>query len=194
MSRSGSTQRGPNAPPAREGGRKTNACCVRLKVRAHSHGKASLMNTTPTMNPSKKMDDKKETCGTAADKSDACATTTAKPEACSNTTTKPEACSTTTAKPETCATTTEKSAACANTHDGKVVSISGSTLVMSGCDGQEHSHTVAADAKVCCDGAACQTEDLKVGSKIRVTTQTDDKNVATKIESLDKQAKFAQSI
>lgn len=112
------------------------------------------MNATTTTKPGAKMDDKKETCGTATDKSEVCATT----------------------------------------HDGKVVSISGSKLVMSGQDGQEHSHTVAADAKVCCDGTACRTEDLKVGSKIRVTTQTDDKNVATKIESLDKQAKFAQSV
>lgn len=122
------------------------------------------MNSNTTTNPIKKMDDKKETCGTTTEKSDACATTT------------------------------EKSEACANTHDGKVVSISGSTLVMSGCDGQEHSHTVAADAKVCCDGTCCRTEDLKVGSKIRVTTQTGDKNVATKIESLDKQAEFAQAV
>lgn len=132
------------------------------------------MNTTPATNPGKTMDDKKETCCTATDKSDACATTTAKSEAC--------------------ATTPEKSGACADTHDGKFVSFSGSKLVMSGQDGKEHSHTVAADAKVCCDGTACRTEDLKVGSKIRVTTQTDDKNVATKIESLDKQAKFAQSV
>ena len=132
------------------------------------------MNATITTKPGAKMDDKKETCGTATDKSEVCATTTAKSEACATSTRKPEAC--------------------ANTHDGKVVSISGSKLVMSGQDGKEHSHTVAADAKVCCDGTACRTEDLKVGSKIRVTTQTDDKNVATKIESLDKQSKFAQSV
>ena len=55
-------------------------------------------------------------------------------------------------------------------------------------------HTPSADAKVCCDGKTCKATDLKVGSQIRVTTQTDDKDVATKIESLDKQAKFAQSV
>lgn len=132
------------------------------------------MNATTTTKPGAKIDDKKETCGTATDKSEVCATTAAMPECC--------------------ATTAGKSEACANTHDGKVVSISGSKLVMSGQDGKEHSHTVAADAKVCCDGTACKAQDLKVGSKIRVTTQTDDKNVATQIESLDKQTKFAQSV
>ncbi len=142
------------------------------------------MNTTTTTKPGTKMDGKKvATPIVASTKPEACATTTGKQEACSTKTAKPEACSTTTAKPE----------ACGNTHEGKVVSISGNTLVMSGCDGKEHSHTVAADAKVCCDGAACRTADLKVGNRIRVTTQADDKNVATKIESLDKQAEFTQS-
>lgn len=143
------------------------------------------MNANTTTKPDTKMDDKKVATPVVA---------TTKPEACATTSAKPEACATTTDKSEACATTADKSGACANTHDGKVVSISGSKLVMSGCDGKEHSHTVATDAKVCCDGTACRTEDLKVGSKIRVTTQTDDKNVATKIESLDKQAKFAQSV
>lgn len=143
------------------------------------------MNANTTTNPGQKMDDKKVAppAGGAA-KTETCATTATKPEACGTATDKSEACATTVGKPETCG----------NTYDGKVVSISGNKLVMSNQEGKEYSHTVAADAKVCCDGAACKSEDLKVGSKIRVTTQSDDKNVATKIESLDKQAKFAQSV
>lgn len=86
-----------------------------------------------------------------------------------------------------------KSEACPNTHDGKVVSISGSKLVMSSHEGKHYSHTVADDAKVCCDGKSCRTQDLKVGHKIRLTTKSDDNKVAIKIESLDKQAEFAQS-
>ena len=132
------------------------------------------MNTSTTTKPSTKMDDKKVATPAAA---------TAKPETCDNTATKPEAC----------ATTNDKTEACANTHDGKVVSISGCTLVMSCHEGKEHSHTVAADAKVCCDGTACRTEDLKVGNKIRVTTKADDKHMAIKIESLDKHDQFAPS-
>src|SRR5665213_3503972 len=83
-----------------------------------------------------------------------------------------------------------KADVCAHTHDGKIVSITGSKLVMSRHDGQQCSHTVPADAKVTCDGTACRTEDLKTGAKIRITTKHDDKSVATKIESLNKQAAF----
>ena len=50
-----------------------------------------------------------------------------------------------------------------------------------------------ADAKVCCDGTSCHTADLKVGSRIRVTSSPDDKHTATKIESLDKNAEFAKT-
>ncbi len=142
------------------------------------------MNANTTTKPDTKMDDKKSAAPAGA---------SAKPEACTTTTGKPEACATTTAKPDACATTAGKPEACGNTHDGKVVSTSSNKLVMTGCDGKEHSHTVAADAKVTCDGTVCRTEDLKAGAKIRVTTKTDEKNTATKIESLDKQAEFAQS-
>ena len=86
-----------------------------------------------------------------------------------------------------------KADACANTHDGKVVSISGSKLVSSCKDGKEHSHTVAKDAKVTCDGTVCRTEDLKAGAKIRLTTKPDDKNMATRIESLQKHTEFAKT-
>jgi hypothetical protein len=79
-----------------------------------------------------------------------------------------------------------------NTFEGKVVSMIGNTLVMTGKEGKEYSHTLAKDAKLTCDGTDCKPADLKVGSKIRVTTKKDDRNVVTWIESLDKDAKFAQ--
>jgi len=80
----------------------------------------------------------------------------------------------------------------ATTFDGKVVSISGSMLVMTNNEGKECSHTLATDAAISCDGAVCKVEDLKVGSTIRVTTRPDDRNVATGIESLDKNAEFTE--
>jgi hypothetical protein len=129
------------------------------------------MNSTTSTNPNAKPDDRKVAMPIRAD---------AKPEAG--------------AKHDACGTTTDKSAAPANTHDGKLVSIKGDKMVMSSHEGKDHSHTVAADAKVCCDGTACKPEDLKVGSKIRVTTKKDEKHVATKIESLDKHAEFAKSV
>jgi len=78
------------------------------------------------------------------------------------------------------------------TFEGKVVSITGGKLVMENKVGNQYSHTLAADAKLTCDGTVCKAEDLKAGSRIRVTTKPDDQNVATCIESLDKEAEFAQ--
>ena len=76
-------------------------------------------------------------------------------------------------------------------HDGTVVSVTGDRLVMATPEGKEYSFRVATDAFVCCDGVICSAEELKVGSKIRVTTKADDINVATKIESLVHQIDFA---
>jgi len=70
-----------------------------------------------------------------------------------------------------------------NTHTGKVVSVSGNKLTMTGKDGKEHSHTLADNAKVTCDGKECKLSDLKAGFEVRVTTKDDDKNVATRIEA-----------
>ena len=78
-----------------------------------------------------------------------------------------------------------------NTFEGKVVSITGEKLVMANSEGKEYSHTLAKSAQLTCDGAACQAEELKPGSKIRVTTKEGDRNVATCIEALDKNADFA---
>ena len=80
-----------------------------------------------------------------------------------------------------------------STHDGKFVSVSGNKLMMTNKNGKEHSHMLAADAKVTCDGTVCMATDLKAGTKIRVTTKTDDKNVATHVEAIDKDANFANT-
>lgn len=79
-----------------------------------------------------------------------------------------------------------------NTFDGRIVSLNGDKLVMSNKEGKEYSKTLADDAKLTCDGTVCKAEDLKAGHKIRVTTKADDRSVATGIESLNKNADFAQ--
>lgn len=81
----------------------------------------------------------------------------------------------------------------ANTHDGKVVSMIDDQLVMTNKEGKEHTHTVAADAKLTLDGKACKAADLKLGLKIRVTCTGADQKVATRIEAIDKNADFARS-
>ena len=67
------------------------------------------------------------------------------------------------------------------THSGVVVSAGVGKLVMTNKDGtNEHSHDVAADAKITCDGMECKLEDLKKGCTVKVTTK--DKK-AIKIEA-----------
>ncbi|MDX1947266.1 MAG: hypothetical protein SFU86_17830 [Pirellulaceae bacterium] len=80
-----------------------------------------------------------------------------------------------------------------SSHEGKIVSIIGDKLVMTGKDGQEHSHTVTADAKVCCDGKDCKSADLKPGMKIRVTLASDKPNTVNRIQALDKNLEFPVS-
>jgi len=78
------------------------------------------------------------------------------------------------------------------THTGTVVSVSGNKLVMRerGKEGKEHTHTLAANAKVTCDGKECKLEDLKPGQRIRVSTPKDDPSVANRVEALDKDKSF----
>ena len=89
----------------------------------------------------------------------------------------------------------DKSAAKGETHEGTVVSVAGAKLIMKAKakDGQEaieHTHKLADNARVTCDGKECKLEDLKPGQKIRVTTRKGDKEMATKVEALDKNERF----
>ena len=72
---------------------------------------------------------------------------------------------------------------CTKTHDGKVVSVIGDKLTTTCGEGKQHSHTMAKDAKVTCDGHASKATDLKAGTCVRVTENKDDKTVATAVES-----------
>lgn len=82
----------------------------------------------------------------------------------------------------------------ANMHEGKVVSVTNSKLVMTGDDGQEHSHTITDDTKVTLDKKECRASDLKPGIKIRVTTKKSDEAAVTCIEAIDKDGDFAGQI
>lgn len=74
--------------------------------------------------------------------------------------------------------------------DGAVVSVSADKLTMTSKEGKEHSHPLAANAKVTCDGKSCSAQDLKAGMKIRVTMDTADRHAAARIEALDKETAF----
>lgn len=79
-----------------------------------------------------------------------------------------------------------------NTFEGQLVSMTGNKLVMTNKEGKEYCHTLAEDAKLTCDGEDCEADDIKSGSRIRVTTEEDDRNVATCIHSLDKKTEFEE--
>ncbi len=76
------------------------------------------------------------------------------------------------------------------THEGKVVSITEDKLVMTGTNGEEHSHALTAAVKLTCDGKVCKCEDIKAGMKIRVTQKNDADKTVTKIEALDQNVDF----
>ena len=80
-----------------------------------------------------------------------------------------------------------------STHDGKFVSLTGNKLEMTSYKGKEHSHLLAFEAKVTCDGNECKASELKAGMKIRVTTLNGDQRVATHVEALDKNQMFANT-
>jgi hypothetical protein len=78
-------------------------------------------------------------------------------------------------------------------HDGKLVSLNGDKLVMTGAPGEdEQTCILTADVKVTLDGKVCKAEGLKPGMRIRVTAAIDDPFAATWIEALDKNLGFAK--
>ncbi len=71
-------------------------------------------------------------------------------------------------------------------HDGKIVKAGDGKLTMTDTAGKnKHTHDVAADAKITCDGKEVKLADLKAGDSVTVTTNTDDKDttLAIKIEA-----------
>jgi hypothetical protein len=75
----------------------------------------------------------------------------------------------------------------ADTHEGKLVKVDGNKIVMSDKEGKnEHSHTLAADAKITCDGKECKAADLKPGVAVKVTTKAGDKTTAVRVEASTK--------
>jgi hypothetical protein len=76
------------------------------------------------------------------------------------------------------------------THDGTVVSITSDKLVMTNKEGIEHSHALTADAKLTLDGKTCTVADLKPGTRIRVTLQSDAPHAAIRVEAIDKNPEF----
>lgn len=79
------------------------------------------------------------------------------------------------------------------THDGTVVSITRTELVMIDRADTKHTHSYASDTRFTLDGKDCTATALKSGMKIRVTTKTGEAKVATHVEALDKNKLFANT-
>jgi hypothetical protein len=78
--------------------------------------------------------------------------------------------------------------------EGKIVSISGTALVMTGSQVNENQTcTLAATVKITCDGRVCTSADLKPGMRIRVTAESDDPHMVNQVEALDKNSEFART-
>jgi hypothetical protein len=75
---------------------------------------------------------------------------------------------------------------------GKLVRVDGKKLTITSPEGQEATLIMANEVKLTCDGKTCKSSDLHAGSRIRVTTKKDDPNVATCVESLEKNGEFAK--
>jgi hypothetical protein len=80
-----------------------------------------------------------------------------------------------------------------NTIEGTVVSVRDDKVTMTDKAGKEHGHTLAANAKVTCDGKTCAPADLKAGMRIRLTMDPSDGHAVVRIEALDKESTFASS-
>jgi len=78
-------------------------------------------------------------------------------------------------------------------HEGTIVSVAKDKIVMkgTGADKKEHTHTLAKNAKITCDGKECVLSDLKPGLRVRVSTPRDNAEIAVRIEALDKMRDFS---
>jgi len=73
------------------------------------------------------------------------------------------------------------------TVEGKIVKAADGKLTITDKNDKEHMATVAADAKITCDGKECKLEDLKKDFTVKVTCKKDgDKFTALKIEAKTK--------
>jgi len=70
-------------------------------------------------------------------------------------------------------------------HEGLVVKAANNQLTMTDMSGKnEHTHDVAENATITCDGKQCKLDDLEKGCHVKVTLERkEDKMMATKIEA-----------
>lgn len=70
-----------------------------------------------------------------------------------------------------------------NKYEGKVVTVAGDKLTTTTTEGNQHCHTVTADAKVTCNGKESKLGELKAGTNVRLVTHKDDDMTAIAVDS-----------
>jgi hypothetical protein len=75
--------------------------------------------------------------------------------------------------------------------DGHFVSLSGGRLVRMDSSGQQHTHLLAADTRVTCDGRVCRPNELEAGQRIRITNDSRDPKIVARVEVLNTHDRFA---
>ena len=78
-----------------------------------------------------------------------------------------------------------------NVYEGNLVSVYHNKIMVRNKEGNEHSHILAKDVLLTCDGALCTVETLKGGNRVRVTTEKNNRNISIRVDSLDKNPEFA---
>jgi hypothetical protein len=71
-----------------------------------------------------------------------------------------------------------------------VISVTENKLVMTCKDGKEYSHSLSPQVKLSRDGQPCKWDELKAGTRIRVTTKTEGTQLVIRIEAIDRQELF----
>jgi hypothetical protein len=66
---------------------------------------------------------------------------------------------------------------------GKVISVEGDKLTTESREGRQQCHTVRKDAKLTLEGNSCTLEDIKVGTRVRVTPCSEDCTMAAAVDS-----------
>lgn len=79
-----------------------------------------------------------------------------------------------------------------STYEGKVIHVRDNKLLMRIANGEERSHDLARDVDLSCDGEACDASNLKIGYRVRVTTNPDEGNIVIRIEAIDVDTTFSK--
>jgi hypothetical protein len=75
--------------------------------------------------------------------------------------------------------------------EGTIINVRDNKLLMRIANGEERSHNLAKAVQLSCDGDVCAANSLKIGYRVRVSTQPNDRNLAIRVEAIDVDTHFS---